>query len=76
MFRIQCSSTLQSQIEHIWEIDRMIIKSGRFSVSGGNFRVFLYSHSINFDDMVNLRCGGKTESEYVQFMYTLHHDQR
>jgi len=72
MFRIQCSSTLQSQIEHIIEIDHMIIENGSFVVSGGNFRVFLYSHSINFDDMVNLRCGGETGSKYIQFMYTLH----
>jgi len=62
MFGIQCSCTLQSQIEHVFEIDCMIMENARFLVSGGNFGVFLYSHSINFVHMVILRRGGETGS--------------
>jgi len=61
MFRIECSCTPESQIEHIFKIYQMNIENGQFLVSGGNFRVYLYSHSLNFDDMVNLRCGGETD---------------
>jgi len=60
MFRIQCSCALQSQMEHVFEIDCMIMENAGFEVSGGNFRVFLYSHSINCDHTVILRCGGET----------------
>ena len=63
MFRIQCSCTLKSQMEHAFEIDCMIMENARLLVSGGNFQVFLYSHSINFDHMVILRCVGETGSQ-------------